>query len=106
MDMLPLVPSRIFIGFSLALGCRPVARTKSGEMASSSEPVSQHMKASTPSTLTIAVKHHPLRILLRVGSFGFFMFGLEAQTFCESALNCFVDGPWSGAFIPLPRSSY
>ena len=58
-DILPLVARRTFIGDSFATVFIPAARTKSGDMASSSEPLSQHTKASVPLILRMAVRQRP-----------------------------------------------
>ena len=57
--MLPFVASQTFMGDSFATVFIPAVRTKSGDMASSSEPLSQHMKASVPLILRMAVRQHP-----------------------------------------------
>ena len=62
-DVLPLVARQTFIGDSFATVFIPAARTKSGDMVSSSEPLSQHTKASVPLTLRTAVRQRPTRIL-------------------------------------------
>ena len=58
-DVLPLVASHTLMGFSFAMAFIPAARTKSGDMASSSEPLSQHTNASVPLILRTAVRQCP-----------------------------------------------
>jgi len=55
-DVLPLVARQTFIGDSFATVFIPAVRMKSGDMALSSEPLSQHMKASVPLILSTAVR--------------------------------------------------
>ena len=62
-DVLPLVARRTFIGDSFAMVFIPAAQTKSGDIVSSSELLSQHTKASVPLTLRMAVRQRPTWIL-------------------------------------------
>ena len=57
--VLPFVANQTFIGDSFAMVFIPAARTKSGDMVSSSEPLSQHTNASVPLILRMAVRQRP-----------------------------------------------
>src|SRR5271168_1551250 len=105
-DLLPLVPRRILRVDSLGRGLMPSARRKSGEIASSSEPESQHVYAFTPFIVTRAGR--PCRnrcILVMLAGMLRLTFEFEAQSFWELALICWAVLPMGRGLMPLPRDS-
>jgi hypothetical protein len=61
MDVLPFVAKQILMEVSLAMGFTPIAQTKSGDIASSSEPESKQTNASMLFTLRMAVGQRPIQ---------------------------------------------
>src|SRR6266849_1194485 len=103
---LPLVPRRILRASALAFGRMPIARMKSGDMASSSEPESQHVYASTPLILINAGS--PCRwsgVFPTLSGLTDRTFELEAQLLVESTLTCRLVLPVGQYLMPLPRTS-
>src|SRR5271163_5028801 len=75
-------------------------------MASSSEPESQHVYASTPLILTRAVKPCLfIGVLPPSLDLAGRTFGLLAQCWLDAAFNCFLVLPCGRGCKPLPRNS-
>ena len=102
--VLPFAPSRILSTTFFGTVSTPIARMKSGEMQSSSAPVSQQVYANVPFTSMREVSPCRIRRVSGLCSFCVVLtLGLDAHSCADWAFSWAAVGPAGQLFVPLPR---